>query len=372
MTEALCRRWSPGARLLPASDDRSETHVVITDPEDGEKRAIHFQEWWVRHRARVPTDSFASSAPDRDRRPRRHRRDRRRRRRVDRAVQPGGEHRRDPGDPRCACRIALDAGAGDRLLPHHRGKAVARHGRRMPVRDRRAESARRRWRALRRPVVDRHPGLLAGPRGRSRRHRRPRGARGAPADDRSRSDRRDGARRNGSGRGHGRERPWHGRRPSNCCPCPGCRSSDPGDDLAAAIAEAAPWLRDDDVLVVTSKVLSKCEGRIVAAPSDPDERDALRRKLIDGEAVRVLARKGRTLITENALGSGAGGRRSRRLQRRLRRTRAAARRSRRAALRRCARRCANGWASPSASSSPTRWAGPGATARPTSRSARPG
>ena len=59
VTEALCRRWSPGARLLPVSDDRSETHVVITDPEDGEKRAIHFQEWWVRHRAKVPTDSFA-------------------------------------------------------------------------------------------------------------------------------------------------------------------------------------------------------------------------------------------------------------------------------------------------------------------------
>lgn len=76
----------------------------------------------------------------------------------------------------------------------------------------------------------------------------------------------------------------------------------PGDDLAAAIADAAPWLRDGDVLVVTSKVLSKCEGRIVAAPEDPEERDTLRRKLIDEEAVRVLARKGRTLITENAYG----------------------------------------------------------------------
>jgi coenzyme F420-0:L-glutamate ligase/coenzyme F420-1:gamma-L-glutamate ligase len=76
----------------------------------------------------------------------------------------------------------------------------------------------------------------------------------------------------------------------------------PGDDLADALAAAAPWLRDGDVVVVTSKVLSKCEGRIVAAPADPEERDALRRKLIDGEAVRVLARKGRTLITENALG----------------------------------------------------------------------
>lgn len=59
VTEALCTRWKPGARLLPASDDRSETHVVITDPDTGQQRAIHFQEWWVRYRARVQTHSFA-------------------------------------------------------------------------------------------------------------------------------------------------------------------------------------------------------------------------------------------------------------------------------------------------------------------------
>ncbi|MCV7001381.1 2-phospho-L-lactate transferase [Mycolicibacterium alvei] len=59
VTEALCKRWSPGARLLPVTDDRSETHVVITDPADGDRRAIHFQEWWVRYRAQVPSHSFA-------------------------------------------------------------------------------------------------------------------------------------------------------------------------------------------------------------------------------------------------------------------------------------------------------------------------
>jgi len=85
-------------------------------------------------------------------------------------------------------------------------------------------------------------------------------------------------------------------------PVPGLPEFRPGDDVAAAIAAAAPWLRDDDVVVVTSKVLSKSEGRIVAAPTDPEERDALRRRLVDSEAVRVLARKGRTLITENAIG----------------------------------------------------------------------
>ncbi|RAU94689.1 2-phospho-L-lactate transferase [Mycobacterium colombiense] len=59
ITTALCDRWQPGARLLPASDDRCETHVVITDPDDGSRRAIHFQEWWVRYRAQVATHSFA-------------------------------------------------------------------------------------------------------------------------------------------------------------------------------------------------------------------------------------------------------------------------------------------------------------------------
>ncbi|RAV07431.1 coenzyme F420-0:L-glutamate ligase [Mycolicibacterium sp. GF69] len=85
-------------------------------------------------------------------------------------------------------------------------------------------------------------------------------------------------------------------------PVPGLPEFRPGDDLATALAAAAPWLRDHDIVVVTSKVLSKCEGRIVDAPIDPEERDVLRRKLIDAEAVRVLARKGRTLITENRIG----------------------------------------------------------------------
>ena len=58
VTEALCARWQPGVRLLPMSDDRAETHVVIDDPDgardtagDPLRRAIHFQEWWVRYRA---------------------------------------------------------------------------------------------------------------------------------------------------------------------------------------------------------------------------------------------------------------------------------------------------------------------------------
>ncbi|MEV4541436.1 2-phospho-L-lactate transferase [Micromonospora echinaurantiaca] len=56
VTEALATRWQPGVRLLPATDDRLETHVVVDL--DGGQRAIHFQEWWVRHRAQLPTHRF--------------------------------------------------------------------------------------------------------------------------------------------------------------------------------------------------------------------------------------------------------------------------------------------------------------------------
>jgi LPPG:FO 2-phospho-L-lactate transferase len=59
VTEALCRRWlapryGDSVRLLPMSDDRIETHVVVDDPDSGERRAIHFQEYWIRHQASVP------------------------------------------------------------------------------------------------------------------------------------------------------------------------------------------------------------------------------------------------------------------------------------------------------------------------------
>lgn len=76
----------------------------------------------------------------------------------------------------------------------------------------------------------------------------------------------------------------------------------PGDDLAAAIADAAPWIADGDVLLVTSKVVSKVEGRLVRSPTDPEERDALRRRLIDQESVRLVAQIGRTKVVENRLG----------------------------------------------------------------------
>ncbi|HEY2766068.1 MAG TPA: coenzyme F420-0:L-glutamate ligase [Pseudonocardiaceae bacterium] len=76
----------------------------------------------------------------------------------------------------------------------------------------------------------------------------------------------------------------------------------PGDDLTAALVTAAPWLADGDVVVVTSKVVSKVEGRLVGVPPGPQARETVRRALVDSEARRVLARRGRTLITMNARG----------------------------------------------------------------------
>ncbi|ANN20488.1 coenzyme F420-0:L-glutamate ligase [Amycolatopsis orientalis] len=76
----------------------------------------------------------------------------------------------------------------------------------------------------------------------------------------------------------------------------------PGDDLTGAIVSAAPWLRSGDVLVVTSKIVSKTEGMLIRVPADPEERDAARRRLVEEESVRVIARINRTVITENKLG----------------------------------------------------------------------
>ncbi len=59
VTAALCRRWNPGVDLLPMTDDRVETHVVVADPDEPSgRRAVHFQEYWVRMGARVPAEQL--------------------------------------------------------------------------------------------------------------------------------------------------------------------------------------------------------------------------------------------------------------------------------------------------------------------------
>jgi coenzyme F420-0:L-glutamate ligase/coenzyme F420-1:gamma-L-glutamate ligase len=76
----------------------------------------------------------------------------------------------------------------------------------------------------------------------------------------------------------------------------------PGDDLAAVLAAAAPWLADGDVVVVTSKVVSKAEGRIVPTPADPAGREAARQDAISAETVRDVAARGRTRIVQDRRG----------------------------------------------------------------------
>ena len=68
VTAALCERWRPGVTLLPMTDDRCETHVVVEL--DGRRQAIHFQEWWIKHRTALTAQAFvqvgldgASAAP---------------------------------------------------------------------------------------------------------------------------------------------------------------------------------------------------------------------------------------------------------------------------------------------------------------------
>lgn len=69
VTEALCKRWlepvhGSAVRLLPMSDDRIETHVVIDDPDSGERKAVHFQEYWIRHQAALPAYSVVPVGAD--------------------------------------------------------------------------------------------------------------------------------------------------------------------------------------------------------------------------------------------------------------------------------------------------------------------
>src|SRR5258707_15662092 len=70
---------------------------------------------------------------------------------------------------------------------------------------------------------------------------------------------------------------------------PGVPEVVPGDDLAALIADAAADLADGDVVVITSKIVSKAEDRVIRADRD---------KAIDAETVRVVARRGPARIVE--------------------------------------------------------------------------
>jgi coenzyme F420-0:L-glutamate ligase/coenzyme F420-1:gamma-L-glutamate ligase len=70
-------------------------------------------------------------------------------------------------------------------------------------------------------------------------------------------------------------------------PVPGLPEIGAGADLAAMISDSAADLRDGDILVVTSKIISKAEGRVIRGD---------RQAAIDAETVRVVARRGPTTI----------------------------------------------------------------------------
>lgn len=78
----------------------------------------------------------------------------------------------------------------------------------------------------------------------------------------------------------------------------------PGDQLGDIIVEAcrrAPNgpLMDNDVVVVTQKIVSKAEGRLIQI--DPDD-PLSHKQLVEGEAVRIVRRRGDLIITETKHG----------------------------------------------------------------------
>ena len=72
----------------------------------------------------------------------------------------------------------------------------------------------------------------------------------------------------------------------------------PGTDLAGVIA-AATALRDGDVVVVTQKIVSKAEDRLV--PVDPDDPRS-HREIVESESVRVVRRRGDLIISQTRHG----------------------------------------------------------------------
>jgi coenzyme F420-0:L-glutamate ligase/coenzyme F420-1:gamma-L-glutamate ligase len=82
--------------------------------------------------------------------------------------------------------------------------------------------------------------------------------------------------------------------PLTLIPVAGLPEVRPGDVLADLVAERAE-LADGDVVVVTQKIVSKAEGRLV--PVKSDDRSSVQ-AVVEAEATRVLRRRGDLLMTE--------------------------------------------------------------------------
>ena len=359
------RRCAPaGSRACgccPMTDDRVETHVVDRRRRDGERRAIHFQEYWVRLRASVPGAGDRAgrrrAGQARARRARGHRR------------RPTSCSSRRPtrwsasarSSPCPGIREAHRRGrrAGGRPLPHRRRRAGARHGRQGARRGRRGVHRRGGRRALRlagcstagwSTRVDAAAVAqveAAGIRCRAvplmmtdldgHRGDGPRGARRSPAEAAARMTRARARVTEVCGRAR-HARGAAGRRPR--------RADRRGRRRACA---------DGDVL---RGHLARSSARPRAGSSGADDREAA----IDAETVRVVARRGRDPDRRDPAGlvmaaagvdasNTAAGHRA-----------AAARGPRRLGPARSATGCGTRSASTSAWSSPTPSGGPGATA----------
>jgi coenzyme F420-0:L-glutamate ligase/coenzyme F420-1:gamma-L-glutamate ligase len=85
-------------------------------------------------------------------------------------------------------------------------------------------------------------------------------------------------------------------------PVPGLPEIRPGDDLAGMIidaCQASTGLEDDDVLVVSQKVISKAEGQLVRV--DPDDPQS-HKPLVVAESNRIIRRRGDLIISETKHG----------------------------------------------------------------------
>src|SRR5262249_15096074 len=100
-----------------------------------------------------------------------------------------------------------------------------------------------------------------------------------------------------------RARARRGRVTLTIIPVEGMGEIRPGDEIAVFVAEAArsqnTALIDGDCLVVTQKIVSKAENRLV--PLDPEDMDA-RRDLVESESRRIVRRRGDLIISETPHG----------------------------------------------------------------------
>ena len=155
VTAALCHRWQPGVTLLPASDDRVETHVVVDDPDERAEGAQGHPLPGVVD----PAQGRAARPPVRLRRGRTGERAARRPATRSSAPTPCCSRRptrscrsaRSSTCPACGMRCATTPARVVGLSPIVGGAPAARHGRRLPGRDRRRDLRRGRRAALRRP-----------------------------------------------------------------------------------------------------------------------------------------------------------------------------------------------------------------------------